>query len=520
MPCGEIEMEKRLLAKKKGFTLLEVLITVVIITALAVLVVPRLLSQLEKAKKAEAATNLGAIRSAELLLHSLTGQFVAAADEAGIESVLGISIKGLFYNYSIIQANDENFLAMATPLGFLENWLEEIQINKDGFVGSSWGDGAGGGGSSGGGSSGGGSSGGGGGGGGGYYISGTSYLYRTGGSCAGCCLQGDHYLYLKSPTNLEVTSNDGWLVVSLEPFNDDEDGYSFEKAEKIDGVLGDWGSLADTEGSSWEDNTGNGKEYCYRAYVVATVSNCGQMRSKEPCSMVCATAGSNATYTAAITEGKLKLDTAIYADPADGAPSGAAEVAFLADPDGNPATDDAVPILFGQLQDNSLAYFNPSTGALVLDLDYVNQPAEFLATLLAHEGLHRIWVKDWEDYTGGVIAQPQYGNNPDGTIRSSYSYYHEYSAFTTDAMAWRSFFPNTLSGNNAKQALYDGLDATGQGLFSEMEAAAIFFLDNDGRRVSFPEGVPPGVSPDSPYYGMTTLEILTSVYSYDIASVY
>ena len=168
MPFEEVGMKKLLPNKKKGFTLLEVLIATVVISVLAALVIPRVLHQVEKAKVAEAVTNLGAIRSAELLLHNLTGQFVAADDDAGIESALGLSFKGLFYEYKVINANEENFLASATPLGLLENWLEEVKIDKNGFVGSSSGDsGGGGGGGDGGGGGGGGGDGGAGGGGGG-----------------------------------------------------------------------------------------------------------------------------------------------------------------------------------------------------------------------------------------------------------------------------------------------------------------------------------------------------------------
>lgn len=152
---------------RRGFTLVEILITVVIIAVLAVLIVPRMIGRVQKAQEAEAVNNLGAIRSAELLLHGLTGKFAAAADHPAILSALGLLIDGRFYSYKIIDASEEDFLALATPLGPLENWLYEFGINKDGFVGynpySGGGSGGGGsrGGGSGGGSSGGGSSGGG-----------------------------------------------------------------------------------------------------------------------------------------------------------------------------------------------------------------------------------------------------------------------------------------------------------------------------------------------------------------------
>ncbi len=158
MLCGEMEMKKSLRNKEKGFTLLEVLIAVVIIVVLAASAVPLIVHQIEKSKESEAVATLGAIRSAELRLHDMTGRFIAAADEAGIQTALGLAVGGGFYNYKIIEADGENFLALATPIGPLSDWLEELKINKDGFVGYAPGGGGsssgGSGGSSGGGSSG------------------------------------------------------------------------------------------------------------------------------------------------------------------------------------------------------------------------------------------------------------------------------------------------------------------------------------------------------------------------------
>lgn len=49
---------------KKGFTLLEVLIVVIIIGILAAIALPQYTTTLEKSKSAEAATNVGSIRAA------------------------------------------------------------------------------------------------------------------------------------------------------------------------------------------------------------------------------------------------------------------------------------------------------------------------------------------------------------------------------------------------------------------------------------------------------------------------
>ena len=242
--------------------------------------------------------------------------------------------------------------------------------------------------------------------------------------------------------------------------------------------------------------------------------------------MVCDSAAPNATYTAAITAAEFTLGTAVYKDPSDGAPSGVAEVTFLNDPDGNPATSDAIPILFGKNQDGSLGYYRDATGVIVIDVDYATQPAELLATLLAHETLHAIWAKDWTEYKTGVIPAPLYGNNPDGTIRHEYAYYNEFSAFTTASMAWQSFFPNTPAGNEAKQAFYNTLDTTGQSLYNQTQYSANYFLADDGSRLAFPSGVPTNgpVDPDTKKLlvdsttglPLNTLQILETVYGYDI----
>ncbi|HOG23741.1 MAG TPA: type II secretion system protein, partial [Candidatus Omnitrophota bacterium] len=181
------------MSSKKGFTLLEILITAVIIIVLAALVLPRVLHQVRKAEEAEAIVNLGAIRRAQLDLHGISGRFVEAADEKGIQAALGLSISNLIYDFKIIDADEDNFLGVATPIDALENWLEEIKIDKDGFVGyPGYGDGGGSSGGSGGGSSGGGSGSGGGssgsGSGGGSGSSGGSS-----GGCAGTRIDNVFY---------------------------------------------------------------------------------------------------------------------------------------------------------------------------------------------------------------------------------------------------------------------------------------------------------------------------------------
>ena len=79
--------------KRKGFTLVEVLIVVVIIAILASLIVPRMLMQTDKAKAAEALQMVGAIRRAAERYYDFNGSFIVPSG-AAISSYIGSSTSG------------------------------------------------------------------------------------------------------------------------------------------------------------------------------------------------------------------------------------------------------------------------------------------------------------------------------------------------------------------------------------------------------------------------------------------
>lgn len=60
---------------RKGFTLIEVLIVVVIIAALAAMVIPRFVGQVDRARAAEAFQAIGAIRKAAAQTYAITGVY-------------------------------------------------------------------------------------------------------------------------------------------------------------------------------------------------------------------------------------------------------------------------------------------------------------------------------------------------------------------------------------------------------------------------------------------------------------
>lgn len=422
---------------KRGFTLLEILITLLVISVLAVLIVPRVMDRVKKAQEAEAVSNLGAIRSAEILTHQLTGQFVAAADEFGISEALGLLIEGKFYKYKIIDATEENFLALAIPLDALANWLEEIGINKDGFVSYPF---SGGGGSSSG-SSGGGS--GGSSGGGSTWTTTISGAISSSGGGGGCVSYittygtGGETIVLPTPpttnpnmpypTHVTTTSNNGWLHIG---WNSGTTGtYNIVyRATKTDGAIGEFQRLTlPTPNDGWSDQVANGTEYCYQVTSYNPATNEQSEPSSPP---ACSTASATSAAALAAIEAKNDLEESTRSiTQADGVSSGEQLIAWL--------TAQGIPVLYGRTSCSYVdggeictnAYQDPNTNTIVISTDYLNNYPKS-AVLLAHEALHQIWDKDYEEYEAGVPGRPQYGTppTPPGGVRSTNSIDQEYRA--------------------------------------------------------------------------------------------
>lgn len=76
--------------KKKGFTLVEVLIVVVIIAVLASLVIPRFVNQSSKAKAAEAINMMSTIRRAALSYYDENRSWLDNADADAIKANFNI----------------------------------------------------------------------------------------------------------------------------------------------------------------------------------------------------------------------------------------------------------------------------------------------------------------------------------------------------------------------------------------------------------------------------------------------
>lgn len=156
--------------KRRGFSLTEILIAIIIIGILAVLFINFYKMHIEKAKSAEGISNAGIIRKAEEIHRLDKNNYIAANNTEEVNERLGLEIKSKYYGYQVVNVTDDNFIIIAKRIGediSLPSDIKFIVMDKIGLIRSGYenylGEGSGGGG--GGGVAGTGGSGGGGGGG-------------------------------------------------------------------------------------------------------------------------------------------------------------------------------------------------------------------------------------------------------------------------------------------------------------------------------------------------------------------
>jgi len=121
---------------KKGFTLLEVLIVVIIIGILASIALPQYMGALKKASAAEAFTNLGGLRSSvdRYYYEQLAaGSYTTLSGDAWVDS-LDVTVETTDWKYTIDDTTTltaRAYVITATRVGIANDW---VTVNQDGTM--------------------------------------------------------------------------------------------------------------------------------------------------------------------------------------------------------------------------------------------------------------------------------------------------------------------------------------------------------------------------------------------------
>ncbi len=113
--------------KKKGFTLLELMIVVIIIGILASLALPRFIDATRKAREAEARSILGSIRSAQFRYYLEWNMYTPWIDRLDINLIN----PSKYYGYAS-ELGDAGYIGDAQALG--GHGLRSFRIQVDGTI--------------------------------------------------------------------------------------------------------------------------------------------------------------------------------------------------------------------------------------------------------------------------------------------------------------------------------------------------------------------------------------------------
>ena len=105
--------------KKKGFTLVELMLVVTIIAILATIAIPKYMNYQCKAKQNEARQGLGTLAKCQQAYHALNDTYVKS------QADIGFNMKGAArYTYEITEADDKTFVATAKGefFGLADEW--------------------------------------------------------------------------------------------------------------------------------------------------------------------------------------------------------------------------------------------------------------------------------------------------------------------------------------------------------------------------------------------------------------